>query len=160
MSIDKDELTLEDEIIASSRRLGRPIKVLVVDDEAIYRSALAQSLSRTKALASAVSLHEADGSVKELLKLNEQLLVHRSSAAQGTRFRRRHSSPSGRSSLVSAARLRPRRFGSSTIPATAVRARCGESSRPLCREMCRGHESTMTMSVDYSMSKTSSPASF
>ena len=71
MSIDKDELTLEDEIIASSKQLGRPFRVLVIDDEAIYRSALVQSLSRTKALAEAVTLHEADGSVKALLKLNE-----------------------------------------------------------------------------------------
>jgi len=71
MRIDKNELTLEDEIIAGSKQLGRPIKVLVIDDEAIYRSALAQSLSRTKALAAAVTLHEADGSVKALLKLKE-----------------------------------------------------------------------------------------
>ena len=58
-SVDRSELTLEDEIIRSSAALGRPLRVLVVDDEAIYRSALAAYLGRTAELLAALDVVQA-----------------------------------------------------------------------------------------------------
>jgi len=49
-SVDKSELTLEADIIQASEHMGRPLNVLVVDDEAIYRSALASYLGQTPEL--------------------------------------------------------------------------------------------------------------
>ena len=59
-SVDRSELTLEDEIIRSSVALGRPLRVLVVDDEAIYRSALAAYLGRTAELLAALEVVQAN----------------------------------------------------------------------------------------------------
>ena len=58
--IDKGELTLEADIVQAREKLGRPLRVLVVDDEAVYRSALAADLSRSSELGSAIEVVQAD----------------------------------------------------------------------------------------------------
>ena len=61
-SVDKGELTLEVDIIQASDKLGRALRVLVIDDEAVYRDGLVAYLSRTPELESAIVLAQADGS--------------------------------------------------------------------------------------------------
>jgi CheY-like chemotaxis protein len=62
LSIDNDEETLEDEIMQSHIELGRSLQVLIIDDESIYRTALASYLKRTPELEKTLSLTLADGS--------------------------------------------------------------------------------------------------
>ncbi|MEI8027454.1 MAG: hybrid sensor histidine kinase/response regulator [Pseudomonadota bacterium] len=61
-SVDQGELTLEDEIAGASSRLGRPLNIMIVDDEEIYRSALSAALSRTPELVAAMTVYQADSS--------------------------------------------------------------------------------------------------
>ena len=61
-SVDKGELTLEADIIQACDKLGRALRVLVIDDEAVYRGGLAAYLSRTTELEAAILLAQADGS--------------------------------------------------------------------------------------------------
>ncbi len=61
-SVDIGELTLEDEIYTASSRLGRPLNIMIVDDEEIYRCALSAALSRTPELVAAVTVYQPDGS--------------------------------------------------------------------------------------------------
>jgi len=65
-SVDKSELTLEEEIIRASNKLGRQLRVLLVDDEAIYRGALGSYLSRTPELSAAMSVILASSSREAL----------------------------------------------------------------------------------------------
>ena len=73
-SIDKGELTLEADIVQTREQLGHPLRILVVDDEPIYRNALASYLSRTPEISQAVSVVLASNS--------EQALT----AAEGQKF--------------------------------------------------------------------------
>ena len=66
---DATELALESDIIALAKAKGRPIRVLVVDDETIYRSALASSLARTTELATAATVMEASDYVAGIASL-------------------------------------------------------------------------------------------
>jgi CheY-like chemotaxis protein len=70
-------MALESDIRAFAKAKGRPLKVLVVDDEAIYRSALASSLGRTPELTSAITVLEAQDGDEGLAKLstNPDLIV-------------------------------------------------------------------------------------
>ena len=61
-SVDKGELTLEADIIQAQKEMGQPVRILVVDDEAVYRNGLVAYLSRTPELRAVMSLHQADGS--------------------------------------------------------------------------------------------------
>src|SRR5437868_5502241 len=58
----KGESALEMDIINVSDDLGRPISVLIVDDESVYRHALINSLGRTPELARSLKISQADGS--------------------------------------------------------------------------------------------------
>lgn len=71
-SPDATELALEAAIFDLAKAKGRSLKVLVVDDESIYRAALASSLARTPDLASAVSVAEAQDGAEGLAKLLAQ----------------------------------------------------------------------------------------
>ena len=57
--IDSGELALEAELIKLSAGRGRPIRVLAVDDEQVYRDALASYLDRTPELRQAIGLVQA-----------------------------------------------------------------------------------------------------
>ncbi|MCX6123146.1 MAG: hybrid sensor histidine kinase/response regulator [Proteobacteria bacterium] len=61
-SIDKGELSLEEDIIRRHSATGRVLKVMIVDNETIYLGALASYLTRTPELALAVEITQADGS--------------------------------------------------------------------------------------------------
>lgn len=65
-SLDKGELTLEADIVQASGDLGRALRVLVVDDEPVYRSSLAAYLARTPELAQVVTVMQAAGSDEAL----------------------------------------------------------------------------------------------
>jgi signal transduction histidine kinase/DNA-binding NarL/FixJ family response regulator len=78
LSVDKGELALEDDVLSSHAELGRPLRVLVIDDESIYRGALASFLTRTPELDRALQLTLADGSESALEasgKTNFDLIV-------------------------------------------------------------------------------------
>jgi signal transduction histidine kinase/DNA-binding NarL/FixJ family response regulator len=66
LSIDKGEISLEEDLVQAHTNTGRILRVLVVDDEAIYRGAMNSFLSRTPELASAVEITQAEGSVAAL----------------------------------------------------------------------------------------------
>ena len=68
-SPDATELALEAAILDLAKAKGRPLEVLVVDDEAIYRAALVSSLARTPELAAAVTVSEAQDGAEGLAKL-------------------------------------------------------------------------------------------
>ena len=55
-SLEKGEATLEADVNQASEHLGRPLQVLVVDDEAVYRNALAAYLGRTPEISKSVSV--------------------------------------------------------------------------------------------------------
>jgi signal transduction histidine kinase/ActR/RegA family two-component response regulator len=63
---DKNESALETEIVSMAQSLGRPISVLIVDDESIYRSALASYLGRQDDLRSSVRVMEAKNSYEAI----------------------------------------------------------------------------------------------
>ncbi len=65
-SIGRGEITLEADIIQAKEGLGRLLRVLVVDDEAIYRSAVAAYFGRTSELLAAVSLTQASNAAEAL----------------------------------------------------------------------------------------------
>jgi len=71
-SLDSSELNFETEIIALAKAKGRPIHVLIVDDEEIYRSALASLLGRTPEMAGAVLTIQAEGYAAGLVKLADE----------------------------------------------------------------------------------------
>ncbi len=66
ISIDKGELSLEEDVLLAHSSIGRPLRVLIVDDEPIYRSALASHMMRTPELSKAFELTQADGSIVAL----------------------------------------------------------------------------------------------
>ena len=70
-SLDKGELTLEADIIQLSSELRRPLKVLVVDDEAVYRNALVSYFTRTRELAEAICVQQSTGSNAALASAKE-----------------------------------------------------------------------------------------
>lgn len=70
-SVDKGELTLEEDILQAQEKMGRPVRILIIDDEAVYRSGLVAYLSRTPGLSAAMSLHQAEGSEGALQALRE-----------------------------------------------------------------------------------------
>ena len=70
-SPEKGELTLEVEIIEGSRDRGRPFRVLIIDDESVYRSAVASYLARTTELTDAVAVVQADGSAAAMAAANQ-----------------------------------------------------------------------------------------
>lgn len=64
--LDKGVLTLEDELIQAAARRGRPLRVLAVDDEPVYRSALSSYLGRSAEMLAAVALQQAKDSAEAL----------------------------------------------------------------------------------------------
>lgn len=58
-NFNESECSLEVEIINVTQALGRPINVLVVDDEPMYSSAIASSLARTPDLATSIQVVQA-----------------------------------------------------------------------------------------------------
>lgn len=75
---DPVERSLEEEVAGASSALGRPLQVLVVDDEAVYRSALVAFLARPGTLASAVMVREAnsvDAAMQELREAPVDLII-------------------------------------------------------------------------------------
>ena len=71
-SVDKGELTLEADITEVRERLGRPLRVLVVDDEAVYRNALAAYLNRTPELVQSITIATASNAEGALEALHGQ----------------------------------------------------------------------------------------
>ena len=71
-SVEKAELTLESDIVQVHHKLGRPLRVLIVDDEVVYRSAVVTYLSRTQDLKKAISLVQAEGVDDALEEINRQ----------------------------------------------------------------------------------------
>lgn len=71
-SLDKGELALEGDIARVSSDLGRTLRILVVDDEAIYRKALAAYLSRTPEMTAAIYVAQACGSDEAIAYLANQ----------------------------------------------------------------------------------------
>ena len=59
-SVDQGELVLESEIVQSQRSLGRALRVLIVDDEAVYCQALTSYLSRTEELSGSLDIVQAN----------------------------------------------------------------------------------------------------
>ena len=71
LSIDKGDLSLEEDIVEAHKLLGRQLRVLIIDDEAIYRSALAAHLTRTPELESALAITQG-GNSNDALKASPQ----------------------------------------------------------------------------------------
>ena len=71
-SVDKGELTLEADIVQASIDLGRALRVLVVDDEPVYRSSLGAYLHRTPELALVMSVAQAASSDEALAALGSE----------------------------------------------------------------------------------------
>ena len=65
-SVDKGELALEADIVQAREHIGHPLRILVVDDEPIYRNALASYLSRTPELVQSLSVVLASDSEEAL----------------------------------------------------------------------------------------------
>lgn len=61
VTIDKDERTLEAELVKRGMNLAQPLQVLVVDDEAVYRDAIVAYLSRTDELKNSIQVRTAAG---------------------------------------------------------------------------------------------------
>jgi signal transduction histidine kinase len=72
ISVDKGELTLEDDIVHALHATGRSLRVLIVDDEAIYRSALSTFLTRTEALSGCLTITRTEDSEEALKALSIQ----------------------------------------------------------------------------------------
>jgi signal transduction histidine kinase/DNA-binding NarL/FixJ family response regulator len=64
--LDERESSLEAAIVAARTQTGRPLRVLIVDDESIYRSALALSLHRAPEMVGAVTVEEAPDALSAL----------------------------------------------------------------------------------------------
>jgi len=77
ISAGKGELSLEEDIVAAHLSIGRALRVLIVDDESIYRSALVSCLSRNPDLTRVLEPTQADGSTAALkaLKANDFDLI-------------------------------------------------------------------------------------
>ena len=71
-SVDKGEMALEVDLIQASVQFGRPLHVLVVDDEPIYRSALASYLNRTPELGHAITVVPAANSTQAVAATESQ----------------------------------------------------------------------------------------
>ena len=65
-SVDQSEVALEAEIVDAHAKLGRAIKVLIVDDEAVYRNGLSAYLTRTESLARTFAITQASSSQEAL----------------------------------------------------------------------------------------------
>jgi CheY-like chemotaxis protein len=66
LSTDKGEISLEEDVVRAHATSGRILRVLIIDDEAIYRSALVSYLTRTPELSAALQISQADSSVAAL----------------------------------------------------------------------------------------------
>ena len=71
LSIDKSELSLEEDVMVAHTTTGRRMRVLIIDDETIYRTALASYLTRTPELGASLQIIQADGSVAALEAMAE-----------------------------------------------------------------------------------------
>lgn len=71
-SMDRGELSLEEDIVAAHLSIGRALRVLIVDDESIYRSALVSHMTRTPELSKALVLTQADSSTGALQAAGDQ----------------------------------------------------------------------------------------
>jgi PleD family two-component response regulator len=69
-SIDRNERNLEHNINEAKEQLGRPLSILIIDDEDFYRSAVCSYLSRTPELAQAINVTQATSSSEALLATN------------------------------------------------------------------------------------------
>jgi signal transduction histidine kinase/DNA-binding NarL/FixJ family response regulator len=72
LSVDKGELNLEDDIVHALTAAARTLHVLIVDDEAIYRSGLSTFLNRTEALAGLLAITLAQDSDDALRALSSK----------------------------------------------------------------------------------------
>jgi signal transduction histidine kinase/CheY-like chemotaxis protein len=72
LSIDKGELSLEEDVVQNYIATKLALRVLIIDDEAIYRSALASYLMRTPELSSALDIIQVNGSTVALQALSER----------------------------------------------------------------------------------------
>jgi signal transduction histidine kinase/DNA-binding response OmpR family regulator len=72
LSVDKGELTLENDIVQALTAANRTLHILIVDDEAIYRSALSTFLTRTEVLGCHVTLTQAQDSDEALKALSSR----------------------------------------------------------------------------------------
>ncbi len=71
-SMDRGELSLEEDIVAAHLSMGCALRVLIVDDESIYRSALVSHMTRTPELSKALVLTQADSSTGALQAVGDQ----------------------------------------------------------------------------------------
>ena len=58
----EDEIKFEAEVASANTKLGRPLKILLVDDESIYRAGIVSMLTHAPELAAAVKIEEASTS--------------------------------------------------------------------------------------------------
>jgi signal transduction histidine kinase/CheY-like chemotaxis protein len=65
-SQDQGEARLESDIIKVTKAEGRKLRILVIDDEAVYRRGIASMLSHSDELKDCLTITEADGSSKAL----------------------------------------------------------------------------------------------
>jgi signal transduction histidine kinase/CheY-like chemotaxis protein len=72
LSIDKGEMSLEEDVVLNFTATKRCLRVLIIDDEAIYRSALAAHLTRTPELTSALNITQLEGSLGALQAISKQ----------------------------------------------------------------------------------------
>ena len=70
LSVDKGELTLEDDIVHALISTARALRILIVDDEAIYRGGLSTFLTRTEVLGSHLTITQAQDSEDALKALS------------------------------------------------------------------------------------------
>jgi signal transduction histidine kinase/DNA-binding NarL/FixJ family response regulator len=71
-STDKGELTLEEDIVQALAAKSRGLHILIVDDEAIYRSGLSTFLTRTEALGGHLTITHAQDSDDALEAISSQ----------------------------------------------------------------------------------------
>ncbi len=72
LSIDKGELSLEEDLVQHYTNSNLALRVLIIDDETIYRSALASYLTRTPELSKALDIIQVDGSNAALQEVSER----------------------------------------------------------------------------------------
>ena len=72
LSVDKSEITLEDDIVHALTATNRTLHILIVDDEAIYRSGLSTFLTRTEPLGGRLTITQAQDSDDALQALSSQ----------------------------------------------------------------------------------------
>ena len=77
-SVQQSELELEEQILVTNKKMGRSLRILIIDDEDVFRQSLAASLNRTPELSNSLVIRMASGSKQALdlvAKSNYDLVI-------------------------------------------------------------------------------------